>query len=60
MSKQDNKLIDTLEKFDHIIKQHRKRVESQNTKAHDGPNDYKCHEGHRHRLFRQITQPSSW
>jgi len=26
------------------------RIESQNTKTHDGPSDYECQEGYRHRL----------
>jgi len=36
MSNHYNKLTDTLEKLDDIIKQFREWVESQNTKARDG------------------------
>jgi len=37
MNNQDNKLTEMLDKLDHYIKQLRKMIESQNTKAHDGP-----------------------
>ena len=53
MSNQDNKLADTLDKLDHIIKL-RKRIESQNTKAHNSPSDYECQEGYRHRLIDKL------
>jgi len=44
MSNQDNKLNDTLDKLDHYIKQLQKMIESQNTKAHDGPSEYEYHD----------------
>ena len=31
-----------------------KRIESQNTKVHDGPSDYECHEGYMHRLLYKL------
>jgi len=54
MSNQDNKLTNTLDKLDHYIKQLRERIESQNTKAHDDPSDYECHESYRHRLLDKL------
>jgi len=54
MSNKDNKLTDTLDKLDHIIKQLRERAESQNTKANDSLSDYECHEGYRHRLLDKL------
>ena len=57
LSNQDNKLTDTLDKLDHYIKQlqemvesHKQlweRIESQNTKAHDGFSEYECHDNYR-------------
>jgi len=54
MSNQDKKLIDTLDKLDHIIKQLGERVESQNTKARDGLSDCDYHEDYRHRLLDKL------
>ena len=50
MSNQDDKLDDTLDKLDHIIKQLQKREKSQNTEAHDGPTDYE-YEGYIGTIF---------
>jgi len=47
MSNQDNKLTDTLDKLDYYIKQLRKRIESQNTKADDGPSENEWHDNYR-------------
>ena len=42
MSNQDNKITDTLDKFNHYIKELWTKIQSQNTKTHDGPSDYEC------------------
>ena len=54
MSNQDNKLTDTLDKLDHIIKQLQEMIESQNTTAHDDPIDHECQEGYMHRLLDKL------
>jgi len=54
MSNQDNKLTDTLDKLDHIIKQLQEMIESQNTTAHGDPIDHECKEGYMHRLLDKL------